>query len=83
MAKKAKKKKAIKRSKRPSPRRNTGYAILNSFGEFWTPVLFPSEEHAKNHFDRFWELPGFKSRPSWNDYTVVPAKTTISLLDKK
>lgn len=32
------------------------YGILNPYGQFWTPLIFDSEEAAREHIKAFWRL---------------------------
>lgn len=68
-----------KRVKRAASRIETGFAIINPWGDFWSPHLFDSPESAERHFNQFWQSPGFKGKePSWEQYRVVRARQTLT-----
>ncbi|MEH2501271.1 hypothetical protein V1290_000082 [Bradyrhizobium sp. AZCC 1578] len=47
------------KDKRPKTASNTGYGILNPYGDMWTSEVFSTEGQARGHLERFWRtVPG-------------------------
>ena len=66
------------KAKKPKTASNTGYGILNPYGDMWTSEIFDTPGKARGHLERFWRGNPNYGPSDLDKFKIVRAKQTSS-----
>jgi hypothetical protein len=55
------------------------FGILNPWGAFWTPLIFESEDLAREHISAFWDWDRAKREEALRRCKIVPVRAVVTL----